>query len=123
MLFQEHLSLLEITCAYQLADRTLGIQTDQRSRRLQPLQITFTSDSDLEEWHAEIVNGMNSVRCLRGAPSVPGSVFSVTSRGEVVVFDPKAVTAEQQAAVMQENNGAKNMDGQFSQVTMIRFMK
>ena len=57
---------------------------------------------------------MNSVRSLRGAPSFPGSVFSVTSRGEVVVFDPRAVTAEQQAA-MQEHN-AKKLDGQFSQV-------
>ena len=62
---------------------------------------------------------MNSVRSVRGAPSFPGSVFSVTSKGETVVFDPKVTTAEQQAA-MQEGS-TKRMDGQFSQVGCFRF--
>ena len=48
---------MDITCAYQVGDRMLGLQTDQRSRRLQPLQIAFQSDAEMEEWHADIVNG------------------------------------------------------------------
>jgi hypothetical protein len=51
---------------------------------------------------------MNSVRGITGPPS-PGSLFSVTSWGEVVVFDPR----------VSEESGfepeVKKLDGQFSQ--------
>ena len=89
-------------------DKTLAIHTAKKTRNLQPLQLRFNSDLDLEEWQADICHGMNSVRNIAGPPSA-GSTFSVTARGEVAVFDPK-VTEE--AGCDPE---IKKEDGQFSQ--------
>eukprot|EP00095_Tigriopus_kingsejongensis_P005868 maker-scaffold38_size502422-snap-gene-2.18 protein:Tk05868 transcript:maker-scaffold38_size502422-snap-gene-2.18-mRNA-1 annotation:"tectonin beta-propeller repeat-containing protein" len=125
---KEHLSLFEITCVCQNGDKTLGIHTTKRSLSLQPIQIKFNGDLEMEEWHREICYGefelqndtihlgsfhpshlgMNSVRGIEGPPA-QGSTFSVTARGEVTVFDPK---------VMEESGfdpEIKKVDGQFSQ--------
>ena len=50
---------------------------------------------------------MNCVRGINGPPS-PGSVFSVTTKGEVAVFDPKVISDD-------ATNEVKKMDGQFMQ--------
>ncbi len=70
----------------------------------------------MEAWQSDLVNGINSVKGVdNSAPSFPGAVFSVTSRGEVVVFDPKAALAEESAST-----AVKKMDGQFSQEISVR---
>ncbi|XP_059099157.1 tectonin beta-propeller repeat-containing protein-like isoform X1 [Tigriopus californicus] len=109
---EEHLSLFDITCVCQSGDKTLTIHTAKRSLTLQPLQIKFSGDLELEEWQREICHGMNSVRGIDGPPS-KGSTFSVTARGEVTVFDPKVM---EEGGFDQE---IKKVDGQFSQTIAI----
>ena len=57
-LFQEHLSLSEITCAVRYSDeKTLGIFTPIRAPTLAPLQLKFSGDIEMETWQADIVRG------------------------------------------------------------------
>lgn len=57
---QEHLSLFEVTCVCQSGEKTLSVFTATRSQNLQPLQIRFNSDLEMEAWQADIINGMIS---------------------------------------------------------------
>ena len=84
----------------------MAIQTASRSLTLRPLQIRFSGDLELEAWQSDLVNGMNSVRGISGPPSSPGSVFSVTSRGEVKVFDPKVAFCEEGSEVKKVKKNA-----------------
>ncbi len=86
----------------------MSIFTPAKSLLLRPLRIRFNGDLEAEAWHADVVAGMNSVRGVKGAPSA-GSLFSVTSQGEVVVFDP--IVAEESGLEPE----VKKLDGQFSQ--------
>ncbi len=83
---------------YQCGDKTLAVQTPERSLKLQPLLIRFGGDLEMQEFQADLVHGMNSVHGISSSPpSFPGSVFSVTSRGEVMVFDPKVTLQDSEA--------------------------
>jgi len=88
---KEHLSLSELTCISLCSEKNsqLAIHTAARSVKLQPILVKFSSEAELYDWHADLVGGMNSVH---GTISRPGnySLFSVTGRGEVLVYDPKA---------------------------------
>ena len=55
--FQEHLSLSEITCTVQHADKTLAIFTPLRSLHLQPVQLKFGGDLEMEAWQAHLTKG------------------------------------------------------------------
>jgi hypothetical protein len=55
--FQEHLSLSEMTCVVQYADKTLAIFTPVRSVHLQPIQLKFATDLDMEAWQADLTKG------------------------------------------------------------------
>ncbi len=91
------MSLLDITSVYQMGDRTLAIQTSERALKLQPLLIKFGGDLEMMEFQADLVHGMNSVHGISTAPSSPGSIYSVTSRGEVMVFDPRVSLNDSEA--------------------------
>jgi len=89
---KEHLSLSELTCVSICSEKSspqLAVHTPARTVKLQPILIKFSSDAELYDWHADLVAGMN---CVHGTASRPGigSVYSVTGRGEVMVFDPQA---------------------------------
>ena len=89
---KEHLSLSELTCVSICSERSspqLAVHTAARSARLQPVLVKFASEAELYDWHADLVAGMNCVHGTMGRPGM-GSVFSVTGRGEVMVFDPQA---------------------------------
>ncbi len=53
---------------------------------------------------------MNSVHGINSAPSFPDSVFSVTSRGEVMVSDPKVTLQDGEA-----NGGVEATERRFRQ--------
>ncbi len=105
---QEHLSLFDITCVYQCGDKTLAIQTPERALGLRPLLVRFGGDLEMQEFQADLVHGVNSVHGVSGrAPSSQGSVFSVTARGEVVVFDPQVALQQDGEAAAAPGAGAK----------------
>ena len=89
---KEHLSLAEITCVSVCSEKTspqLAVYTPARSGKLQPILIKFGSEAELFDWHGDLVASANSVH---GTTARPGSlsVYSVTGRGEVMVWDSKA---------------------------------
>ena len=91
---KEHVSLSEVSCVSVCRERAspqLAVFTPSRSAKLQPLLVKFSSDSEMEDWHGELVSSMNSLHGTTGTPS-QHSVFSVTARGEVMVWDSLAAT-------------------------------
>lgn len=66
-----------------------------------------------------MIAGMNSVRNISGAPTFPGPLVSVTSRGEALVFDPNTMSVEEEND-MSSGANIKKMDGQFSQDIDVR---
>ncbi len=104
-----------------------------RCQKLQPLLIKFNTDLEMEEWQADLVNGekltllnhpyfhlpkakvpsvtpvyvhagMNSIRGITTAPTFPGCLFSVTARGEVMVFDPKVALDNAEQVLLKAYN-------------------
>ena len=55
---------------------------------------------------------MNSVRCTQSGPSPGNSIFSVTSKGEVCVFDSLAA---ENACLLEQDKSKKVEDASFSQ--------
>jgi len=111
--FKEHISLSEITCASICSDRSspqLSIFTPKRSKLLLPIHIRFSNEKEMEDWHSDLVTGINSVRGTVSRPSA-GSVFSVSNRGEVFVFDPSAAASsgEEENSVV-GNNYSQELD-------------
>ena len=51
----------EITAVVQYADKTLAIFTPLRSLHLQPIQIKFTGDLDMEAWQAHLIKGRTKI--------------------------------------------------------------
>jgi len=89
---KEHLSLSELTCISICSEKTspqLAVHTAARTAKLQPILLKFSSEAELYDWHADLVGGMNCVHGTTGRPGT-GGVYSVTGRGEVMVFDPQA---------------------------------
>ena len=89
---KEHISLSEITCVSVCTEKSspqLALFPSSRSQKLQPLLVKFASEYEMEDWHGELVSSTNS---LHGTSSSPGrdSVFSLTVRGEVLVWDSEA---------------------------------
>jgi hypothetical protein len=46
-----------MTCVVQYADKTLAIFTPVRSVHLQPIQLKFATDLDMEAWQADLTKG------------------------------------------------------------------
>ena len=112
---KEHLSLAEITAVCRLGgDKTLGIFTSARSQTLTPIQLRFSGDIELEGWQAHLVAGVNSVRRCTGGPTPGKCVFSVTSRGEVCIFDAQAAENES-GGVNGSGSGDQQIDCAYSQ--------
>ena len=91
---KEHLSLSEISCVSLCSEKSspqLAVYTPARSVRLQPILVKFSSEGECRDWHAELVQSMNSVHGTVGRPG-PASVWSVTGRGEVMVWDSQAAS-------------------------------
>ena len=89
---KEHLSLSELTCVSICSEKTspqLAVHTAARTTKLQPILLKFSSEAELYDWHGDLVAGMS---CVHGTTARPGlgCVYSVTGRGEVMVFDPQA---------------------------------
>ena len=87
---KEHFSLAEFTAVSICSERKeaqLALHTSDRS--LQPLLMRFSTDAEMRAWHGELLDGMNAVHGTTARPA-PSSLFSVTVRGEVMVWDPTA---------------------------------
>merc|ERR1719410_3110399 len=94
---KEHLSLAEISCVSVCSEKAssnqLAVYTPARSARLQPILIRFGSEAELLDWHGDLVSSMN---CVHGTVARPGpsSVYSLTTRGEVMVWDSEAAASQ-----------------------------
>ena len=89
---KEHISLSEITCVSVCSEKSqpqLAVFTSVRSLKLQPLLVKFISEYEMEDWHGELVGSINSLHGTRARPS-QNSIFSLTLRGEVLVWDSQA---------------------------------
>ena len=89
---KEHFSLAEFTAVSVCSERKeaqLALHTSDRS--LQPLLMRFSTEAEMRAWHGELLDGMNAVHGTTSRPA-PSSLFSVTVRGEVMVWDPTAAT-------------------------------
>ena len=89
---KEHISLSEITCVSVCTEKSspqLAVFTPSRSSKLLPLLVKFSSESEMLDWHGELVTSINN---LHGTTSTPhqNSVYSLTARGEVMVWDSQA---------------------------------
>ena len=87
---KEHFSLAEFTAISICSERKeaqLALHTSDRS--LQPLLVRFSTEVEMRAWHGELVDGMNAIHGTTARPA-PSSLFSVTVRGEVMVWDPTA---------------------------------
>ena len=63
---KEHVSLSDITCVSICTQKLvpqLYIFTSKRSKLLRPIQIKFSSEADLWDWHSDLVTG-NRYNCL-----------------------------------------------------------
>ena len=91
---KEHISLSEITCVSVCNEKSspqLAFFTSGRSMKLQPLLVKFVTEYEMQDWHGDLVSSMNSLHGTRSSPD-PASVFSVTVRGEVMIWDSQAAT-------------------------------
>ena len=89
---KEHISLSEITAVSVCNEKSspqLAFFTSGRSLKLQPLLVKFLTEYEMQDWHGDLVTSMNSLHATRSSPH-PASVFSVTVRGEVMVWDSQA---------------------------------
>ena len=103
---KEHLSLSEISCVSVCSEKSspqMAVYTPARSVKLQPILIKFSGESELQDWHSELVMGMNSVHGTLGTPG-HNSVFSVTGRGEVMVWDSEAASLRGEETSEQEGS-------------------
>ena len=104
---KEHLSLAEITWVSVCSEKTnpqLAVYTPARSGKLQPILIKFGSEAELFDWYGDLVASTKSVHGTTGRPGHP-SVYSVTGRGEVMVWDSEAAN---RLYTMQRNETRKN---------------
>ena len=67
----------------------LAVYTPAWSEKLQPILIKFGNQVDLFNWHGDLVASTYSVHGTTARPG-PLSVFSVTGRGKVMVWDSEA---------------------------------
>ena len=91
---KEHISLSEITCVSVCSEKSspqLAFFTSSRSLKLQPLLVKFMTEYEMQDWHGDLVTSMNSLHGTRASPA-HSSVFSLTVRGEVMVWDSQAAT-------------------------------
>ena len=89
---KEHISLSEITCVSVCSEKSspqLALFTSSKSRTLQPFLIKFSCESEMLDWHGELVSSTSRVQGTTATPH-PASVYSVTTRGEVMVWDSRA---------------------------------
>ncbi|CAG0904367.1 unnamed protein product [Darwinula stevensoni] len=83
-------SLSEVTCVWPLLDPkrpTVSVETAKGTKRRRPIKVAFPSETEMEDWLAQLGYGVMQVRGQTESPK-KNAVWATTGRGDVFVWDP-----------------------------------
>ncbi|CAG0888008.1 unnamed protein product [Cyprideis torosa] len=83
--------LPSVTCVHALLDPkrpTMVVHTPKATKKRRPLKVSFTSETEMEEWVAQVSDGVWESRRFPGPPCAR-SVWLVDERGDTFYYEPE----------------------------------